>query len=131
MKNSLLLILLFTCFIYAANAVCSNPAGEEGEQIYNLDHKVMQYCDGTNWQAMGAIQSNIQGYERITNNCGSTTTCTVSCSAGKEVLGGGCVLDAPGSGSVYRTYPPSNSAWECTTTGTIVITAYAICAEIQ
>jgi len=37
-----------------AHAACSNPAGVEGEQIYNDDHNVMQYCDGTDWTAMRA-----------------------------------------------------------------------------
>jgi hypothetical protein len=55
--TGLLLIGFLTMIIFAlpvssAMAACSNPTGEEGEQIYNVDHKVMQYCDGTDWTAM-------------------------------------------------------------------------------
>ena len=57
---------LFTLSLFAiivalvagtAQAGCPNPnesGGEspEGAQVYNLDHKVMQFCDGTNWYSM-------------------------------------------------------------------------------
>ena len=45
-------LLLFTLLPSAAHAVCTSPAGTEGEQIYNTTHKTMQFCDGTNWVAM-------------------------------------------------------------------------------
>ena len=35
-----------------AYAACSNPTGEEGEVIYNDDHNVMQYCNGSDWNSM-------------------------------------------------------------------------------
>lgn len=38
-----------------AHAQCSNPAGVEGEMLYNDAQTVMQYCDDTNWIAMGPI----------------------------------------------------------------------------
>ena len=34
-------------------AGCSNPAGVEGEMIYNADHSVMQYCEGDVWVGIG------------------------------------------------------------------------------
>jgi hypothetical protein len=37
----------------ASRAACSNPIGNAGEQMYNSSHSVMQYCDGTDWTAMG------------------------------------------------------------------------------
>jgi len=49
-------LLLFLSFMgvqtTSAHAACSNPAGVEGEQIYNDDNNVMQFCDGTDWTAM-------------------------------------------------------------------------------
>ena len=32
-----------------AQAACTGPAGEAGDIIYNTDHSVLQWCDGTNW----------------------------------------------------------------------------------
>lgn len=37
-----------------ANAACTAPAGLAGEIIYNVDHKVMQFCNDTKWIAMGS-----------------------------------------------------------------------------
>lgn len=42
------LVILFPA---AAQAACSNPAGEEGNLVYNQGWRIAQYCDGTNWQA--------------------------------------------------------------------------------
>lgn len=46
------LALLFLCLTSPAFAACSSPAGVDGQQIYNADHKVMQFCDGTDWISM-------------------------------------------------------------------------------
>lgn len=42
-----------------AHAACTKPdgVGIEGEMIYNSDHKVMQFCNGTEWIAMIAGKS--------------------------------------------------------------------------
>ena len=49
------------CVPSYAYADCTNPAGTEGQQIYNADHSTMQFCDGTNWIAMtgGAGADNL------------------------------------------------------------------------
>ncbi len=54
MSRLLLLLGMIASLLVAgtARAACSGPAGIEGEQFYNADHKVMQFCDGTNWWAM-------------------------------------------------------------------------------
>lgn len=31
---------------------CSSPAGDEGDMVYNVDYKTVQFCDGTNWISM-------------------------------------------------------------------------------
>lgn len=53
-KHILFLIGFALCFLTATNAyaACSNPAGEEGKNIYNTTHKTMQFCDGTDWWSM-------------------------------------------------------------------------------
>jgi hypothetical protein len=38
-----------------ARADCSSPAGVEAEVIYNADYHVMQFCNGTDWVAMGGL----------------------------------------------------------------------------
>lgn len=77
------------------------------------------------------------GWETVTNDCVGTAynTCSVSCSAGKYLTGGGCVVD----GSiryVYRTYPSTSSQWTCHTQANLenagsILRAYAICANIR
>lgn len=49
----LALLSAFTLWPAAdALAACADPAAGEGEMIYSVDYKVMQYCDGTNWIGM-------------------------------------------------------------------------------
>jgi hypothetical protein len=54
-----LLIVLLACL--AAGPVfasaCSNPAGNEADEIYNGDYHVWQFCNGTNWINAGAEMS--------------------------------------------------------------------------
>jgi hypothetical protein len=43
--------LLLACLAAgpAFGGTCSNPAGNEADQIYNGDHHTWQFCNGTNW----------------------------------------------------------------------------------
>ncbi len=50
----LFLSLLLT---HPAHAVCTGPDGDHGDMLYNLDHTVMQYCNGTNWVSMDASRA--------------------------------------------------------------------------
>lgn len=43
--------------ITPAYADCASPTGVEGEQVYNLTYKTMQFCDGSNWYSMKAAAS--------------------------------------------------------------------------
>jgi hypothetical protein len=54
MFRVLALLGFMTFATSAAHAACSNPNGEEAEFIYNGDHKVMQFCNGTNWISMAS-----------------------------------------------------------------------------
>lgn len=52
-------LVTFVClFIAPAQAACVNPAGLEGEKIYNSSEKMMQFCNGTNWVAMACKNTN-------------------------------------------------------------------------
>lgn len=39
--------------IPSENTECNDPLAEPGEMVYNVDHNVMQYCDGSGWFAIG------------------------------------------------------------------------------
>ena len=82
----------------------------------------------------------VMGYEQVTNSCtgpgaGGSASCAVSCSSGKQVLGGGCA-GGGGFGSVQNTFPSSTSQWTCYmdgigASGFTTMTVYAICANIK
>lgn len=58
------LICLISLALFCAApafAACTGPAGEAGEIIYNADHKVVQYCKGTVWKAVGKFGSGSGG----------------------------------------------------------------------
>lgn len=57
---------------------------------------------------------------------------TVSCSAGKYILGGGCDTTDSAVGTIRENYPPTSTTWKCKQTGTInTMTVYAICGRIK
>lgn len=88
---------------------------------------VIQYdSSSTVWRKIAA--PGFYGWERLSQACGPTTTCSVSCSAGKNVLGGGCSF---ASGVLIGSTPSGNSAWACTRSTSGSLTAYAICAFVN
>ncbi|MEX0956417.1 MAG: tail fiber domain-containing protein [Rhizobiaceae bacterium] len=51
-----LLTIMAALFLFApgsASAACTGPEGDAGTILYNTDHDVMQYCNDSNWVAMG------------------------------------------------------------------------------
>ncbi len=51
-------ILFLSVFsVLPAHAACINPVGDHGDMLYNRDHTVMQYCNGTNWVSMDASRA--------------------------------------------------------------------------
>lgn len=74
-----------------------------------------------------AFKLDTGSYEQKTNACAGVTTCTATCTAGKQVMSGGC----SGVTTTFSdSYPSSTSAWTCTITlGNV--TAYAICMNID
>lgn len=56
LSRVLLFLALFILLGVAdARAQCSNPSGVAADIKFNSSHNVMQYCDGTTWQAMGPL----------------------------------------------------------------------------
>lgn len=58
----LVLILGFVVWLGGLNkaqADCTNPAKPEGTIIYNTDHKVAQFCNGTDWIGMAGGSTSI------------------------------------------------------------------------
>lgn len=48
-----LVLVAYSVLMTSSWAACSNPTRDEGTMVYNGDHKVMQYCDGTIWRQIG------------------------------------------------------------------------------
>lgn len=47
------IVFALTCLSpLTARAACSNPAGVEGQMMFNVDYHVVQYCDDTDWIAV-------------------------------------------------------------------------------
>lgn len=78
---------LLTAFLFIAApvsnawAVCSNPAGNAGDIIYNGDENLLSYCDGTNWigvrgtgktNSFTASSSGLIGHWKMEETSGST-----------------------------------------------------------
>ena len=89
---SLLLAVMLFFAAPAAYAACTNPAGDEGEQLYNLDHHMMQFCNGTAWVAMGSAGGG-SGAGGIQSGITATGTLAGACA----ILG---ALSKDGSGNL-------------------------------
>ncbi|RED25555.1 hypothetical protein BJ123_13123 [Rhodopseudomonas thermotolerans] len=76
------------------SAACTNPAGPEGEAIYNGDHKVMQFCNGTNWVSMAASGMGTEVDPHV-----GTLTNGKWCSTDGTIIN--CTADAPASGGSW------------------------------
>lgn len=93
MKQVLMVAALFGLLMgpSVAMAACSNPAGDEADQMYNGTHKVMQFCNGTDWIAMGALSPAAGGGGIDWTDCehkqvcyaDTTSNSTLSCDAGQ------------------------------------------------
>jgi len=61
----LMLLIALAGLVYsnAARADCFNPAATEGKIIYNSSHNVLQYCDGTDWMAVGSARTAPCGFD--------------------------------------------------------------------
>lgn len=83
---SWLACVVLTLFALPARAACTSPAGNEGQMMYNADYHVMQYCNGTNWKAVGKLSSDINAnrWADWKFDDGSGTTATDSSGNGRN-----------------------------------------------
>ena len=83
-----------------ALAVCANPVGAAGDMIFNDTHKVMQFCDNTNWIAIafGADSGIPTGCSTIGQECSDGT-----------VYAG---LSPDGNIPMYTTHCDAGMAWD-------------------
>jgi hypothetical protein len=65
-----------------AHAACTNPAGTEGELIYNSTYKRPQFCDGTDWVNMvskgptvGGVPPTCTGAGKALQHDGTSWSC--------------------------------------------------------
>ena len=63
----LLLCIAASIVLPAQAMACSNPAGDQGDIVYNADHAVMQFCNGTNWISMGATSIGTPTLDELSN----------------------------------------------------------------
>ncbi|WP_273793492.1 tail fiber domain-containing protein [Brucella anthropi] len=59
-------------------AACSNPAGNEGTIIYNTDHKVAQFCNGTDWIGMAGGSTSIMTGDTMIDGWPDALVCTLT-----------------------------------------------------
>lgn len=61
--------------------------------------------------------------------CPTLSSCSSSCAAGQQVVGGGCSCGSVGSATLRRSFPVEGSPdlWSCNCTGVDNLIAYAVC----
>jgi hypothetical protein len=57
-RSFFLFLILFLAFPNPTHAACTSPTGSAGTMLYNADYHVHQYCNDTNWRAMGATSTS-------------------------------------------------------------------------
>lgn len=71
------------------------------------------------------------GWEMVSHEAGSGSTSSVTCGAGKRLVGGGCLGTSTGY-YLIRSGPSSNTGWQCEWNGVNASrVAYAICARFE
>ena len=70
------------------------------------------------------------GRERVSSSCPGQTLCTATCTAGKQVIGGGCWIDSDFNTSIEFA-PLADNSYSCETLNpNSPVTVYAICANM-
>lgn len=95
-------------------------------------------ADGTSLSCVG---DKLTGYERVQSanvsipGGGNNATLTISCNAGKKVLGGGCYTDANTAVRTVRSFPSNDTTWNCMMRNDFSsaqdFRAYAVCADVD
>jgi hypothetical protein len=75
----------------AGGGGCSNPAGSEGQMMYNSDYHYAQYCDGTNWVAAGGLRTapsnGLAGWWKLDDASSGTAQTSAADSSGNGNTG--------------------------------------------
>ena len=89
-----------------AFAVCTSPAGNEGDVTYSSTVHIMAYCNGTNWVAMGSSTTATFGTlttgDLCTATSGSAIACTTGVGTGVLTALGNAVNSAGGFVDLFR-----------------------------
>ena len=56
-RQTVVLLFLAVFGPLAAFANCTDPAGSEGDIIYNGEYQITQFCDGTDWWSMQGTEA--------------------------------------------------------------------------
>ena len=123
--------VLFSMIVMVGQAYadCTNPAGTEGQQIYNTTYNAMQFCNGTNWVAMtgGVAGDNLGNHTAISDldmgtnsitNVGGVTASGLISTTGAVIVGtqAGCAAGDAGAiryvgGAVPYEYCDGGGTW--------------------
>ncbi len=61
-------------------AACSNPAGNEADEMYNYSYHTYQFCNGTSWRAYaGALYQQVSAGSGCTNPAGNEGNIFYNC----------------------------------------------------
>lgn len=95
------------------------------------DSHVLTYSSAAGGWSAAASSGGVTGWERLSTNCGTNTSCSQSCSAGKKILGGGCSFGGSAALDLQNSYPSDDTTWSCDMNGGVPSnhTAHAICAD--
>lgn len=97
-----------------AHADCTSPAGKPGEVIFNLDHKVLQYCADTKWMAIGGggsppITDGNKGAITVTDNGQTWVVNYPGCPSGWTAQSGRGFCYSPVQAATY----PHDAEFNC------------------
>lgn len=137
-------VLIFVfCLLFStpADAACSNPSGSAGNTVYNADYNVLQFCNGTNWRAIGSQnfyltftdQTDVAGGATITSDTltipaghtNETATCGTGCTT--ISINGGAFVAGPvtgiNAGDTIAIRQTSSASASTTTTAVVTVGA--------
>ncbi len=70
--------LILIASSHSAQADCTGPNKPEGTIVYNADHKVAQFCNGTTWIGMAGGSSSIMEGDTMVEGWPDAIVCNVS-----------------------------------------------------
>jgi hypothetical protein len=115
-------------YVHSGNAYFAGNVGIGTSPSYKLD-----VSGDTRITGNLSIDGNvIMGWERIANSCSSCNSMTLTCSAGKKVLGGGCGIIGITTYRLKFSGPISDNQWQCNTDDVVpTLQGFIICARVQ